>query len=88
MVRKKITVRVSEELYSRLEQCSKELGISLSKLVEKILAEHFGVSLDEDPLKPIEALSKELAELRKRLLELERRVEKLEKQRQGLGRWT
>ena len=67
MVKVQFTVRVEREIAEKLEQRARELGITKTKLVEKILADYVSVKLKEDPLQPIEALWSEIEKLKKEI---------------------
>ena len=67
MVKVQFTVRVEKEIAEKLEQRANELGISKTKLVEKILADYVNVKLKEDPIAPLEALWAEIEKLKKEI---------------------
>jgi len=67
MVKVQFTVRVEREIAGKLEQRARELGITKTTLVEKILADYVSVKLKEDPLQPIEALWNEVKALKKEI---------------------
>ena len=67
MVKVQFTVRVEKEINDVLVKRANELGISKTKLVEKILADYVNVKLNEDPLQPIEALWSEIEKVKKEI---------------------
>ncbi|PMQ00710.1 MAG: hypothetical protein CBR30_09780 [Dictyoglomus sp. NZ13-RE01] len=71
MVKAQFTVRVEKEINEALEKRANELGISKTKLVEKILADYVQVKLKDDPLQPLEALWAKIEELEGRLAKIE-----------------
>jgi len=83
VVKVSFTVRIEKELYDKLVQKANELGISRTKLVEKIIADYFNYKLKEDPLLPLQVLQKKVEELEKRIAELEKRI----KGSGGLGKF-
>jgi len=76
VVKVSFTVRIDKELYDMLVKRANELGISKTKLVERIIADYFNYRLSEDPLLPLEKLSEKVREL-------EERVDRLEQQLRG-----
>jgi len=74
MVKVQFTVRVEKEIAEKLESRARELAISKTKLVEKILAEYVKVKLKEDPIKPIEALWNEVEALKKEIEAIKQRL--------------
>lgn len=71
MVKVQFTVRVEKEIAEKLEKRANELGISKTKLVEKILAEYVQVKLKEDPLQGLEALWAKVEELEQKIARIE-----------------
>ena len=87
MVKVAFTVRIDKELHDKLVQRASELGVSKTKLVEKIIAEYFSYELKEDPLLPLQKLREELEVVKDRLSRLEQQVKELVKTGSGLTRF-
>ena len=77
MVKVAFTVRIDSELNSLLEERAKELGISKTSLVERIISEYFGDKTHEEaPTPPV--LEQRLHELEVRLDVVSRRISEIE----------
>ena len=74
MVKVSFTVRIEKELHDLLVKKANELGITKTKLVEKIIADYLNYELKEDPLLPLQVLQEKVERLEKRLNELEKKI--------------
>ena len=77
MVKVAFTVRIDSELNSLLEEKAKELGISKTSLVERIISEYFGNKVHEEvPIPP--ALEHRIRELEVSVDMVRRRISDIE----------
>jgi len=74
VVKVSFTVRIEKELHDLLVKKANELGITKTKLVEKIIADYLNYELKEDPLLPLQVLQEKVERLEKRLNELEKKI--------------
>lgn len=77
MVKVAFTVRIDSELNSLLEERAKELGVSKTTLVERIISEYFGSKVHEEvPIPP--ALEQRIRELEVSVDMIRRRISEIE----------